>query len=114
MYLRVSDDVYKAFFDQVQHIDDAWRLINDIEGKFNIRGSFVSYEDVDEEMNWVWRSEQADRMMTPDEWETFKNGWFWRHGYQDVMWDGVRDAIRSDLYDLDLVPDSKRIGIVNS
>lgn len=108
MFTRVDDDVYNAFFNQVHHIDDAWRLISDLEKRFNIRGSFVAVEDVQDEFNWVWRNEQSDRMMTPDEWDCFKDGWFWRYGYQDVMWEGVRDAIRMDLYDLDLVPDDEK------
>jgi hypothetical protein len=52
---------------------------------------------------WEYEGDER-RAMSDEDWDKFRQEWFWRKGYSDVMWEGVTEAIRWDLREAGLTP----------
>ena len=88
------------------------KLLNKIERIHQCRISLITRRDVEDEFRDVvlneadGSSEQLDTKMTDEQWEIFQHSWFWRKGYSEIMWDGVMEAVRWDLREEGIVPNS--------
>lgn len=104
-YEKLSDEQMDAVVSQINHIDDVFRLMWRLENKFEFIGSVVTRGDVESEYGDMWEFDGPERReMTQEEWDKFRQEWFWRKGYSEVMWEGVTEAIRWDLREAGLAP----------
>lgn len=115
MYRELDPAEMGAIVSQINHINDVFRLLAHLEHKFEFRSTLVTRGDVEEEFLHAWevdfdaRPGGSHRSMTEDQWERFASEWFWRKGYSDIFWDGVREAIQTDLHEANLVPKTSAV-----
>jgi hypothetical protein len=102
---KLSDDQMDAIVSQINDIDDMFSVLWRLERKFEFIGSVVTRGDVESEFGDMWEFEGTERReMTQEQWDKFRQEWFWRKGHSEVMWDGVIGAIRWDLREAGLAP----------
>lgn len=91
---------------EVTNLDEVFTLIRELEHAFDLRVSMITRRDVEEEYSTMWDYEGVEtKELSPEQWEKFKDEWLWRKGYNDVMWEGVTEAIRWDLREAGLTPE---------
>ena len=107
MYEKLTTEEMTEVVSKINHIHDVFRIIRALEAKFEFVSTLVTRGDVDGEFAEAWEFDGPGRRnMTDDEWEKFTQEWFWRKGHSDVMWEGVVDAIRWDLREANLLPET--------
>ncbi len=99
------DEMVAFIKERVKDFDDLVDLLIGLEHAYDIRTCVVTRNDVESEYEEAWLFDgEEGRKMTDEDWEKFRSEWFWRKGHSEIMWDGVIDAIRWDLRDVDLLP----------
>jgi hypothetical protein len=102
---ETRDELIALVRERATDIYDIVDLIFGLESLYDFRASLITRNDVESEFQDAWEfNGRRGRKMTDEEWEKFRSEWFWRKGHSEIMWDGVTDAIRWDLRELDLVP----------
>jgi hypothetical protein len=102
---ETRDELIALVKERATNIYDIVDLIIGLESLYDFRASLIIRNDVESEFQYAWEfNGRQGRKMTDEEWEKFRSEWFWRKGHSEIMWDGVTDAIRWDLRELDLVP----------
>ena len=91
--------------ERAKDVDDIIDLIIGLERLYDFRASLVTRGDVESEFEDSYLFDgQERRIMSNDEWKEFTRSWFWRKGHSEIMWDGVAEAIRWELRDLEMLP----------
>lgn len=89
----------------VSNIDEALSVIIALERRFDFTSAVIMRDDVNDQYVQMWEAEgEEPKDLTDEQWETFKNGYFWRKAAEELMWEGVPEAIRADLIDEGLAP----------
>jgi len=84
-----------------------YEVLMSIEHLFDVRIAAITRGDVNDEFRQTLLAEDIEeRDMTPEEWDKFANEWFWRKGHYEIFWDGVSDAVRWDLREAGLIPET--------
>lgn len=97
----------KNFTENINTRDEMIDALIALERKFDVRISVVTRADVEDEFSQCHEFDgEGARAMTDAEWDKFASEWFWRKGYSEIMWDSVPDAIRWDLRDAGLIPNT--------
>ena len=98
-------DIVEYITRRATTIDDLVDVLIALESAYDIRTCLVTRGDVETEFedSWLFDSDEK-RKMTEEEWQKFRSQWFWRKGHSEVMWDGVNEAIRWDLREAELLP----------
>ena len=100
----------QSIVEAVADVGEALDILYALERKFPMRISVVTRTDVEDEFRSILECEGIEpRDMTEDEWQRFAGEWFWRKGHSEVMYDGVIDAVRSDLRYTEIVPETTPI-----
>lgn len=108
----IKPEEVTAIADQIaaHGISALFRVIAQLERKLEFVSAFVLRSDVESIYKEMWDSEGHEpKDMTEEEWARFKQEWFWRKGFSEVMWENVDQAIRMDLRDLGLTPEEALI-----
>ena len=101
------EEIIAFIKEHAKDVHDIVDLIISLEREYDFRTCLVTRSDVQDEFEESWQfdsNEGERREMTEEEWQKFRSDWFWSKGHSEVMWDGVIEAIRWDLRELDLVP----------
>lgn len=107
MYEEIGTEKMNEIVFQINHINDVFRLVRLLERKFDFVSTIVTRGDVEAEYGDMWEYEgDGRREMTEAQWEEFSHDWFWSKGHADIMWDGIPNAIRWDLRERGLVPET--------
>jgi hypothetical protein len=107
MYDKLTTEEMINVISKINHIDDVFRLLHALEHKFTFVSTIVTRGDVEEEFSQAWEFDGTGRReMTEDEWEKFSQEWFWRKGASEVFWEDVPTAIRFDLREAGLLPET--------
>lgn len=102
---QLRDELIALVKERDADIYDVIDLIVGLESLYDFRAAIVTRNDVEGEFEESWEFNGARaRKMTDEEWQKFCSEWFWRKGHSEVMWDGVSEAVRDDLRELNLVP----------
>lgn len=76
-----------------------------LQEKFDVRICAVTRGYVNDEFSQAHEFDgDGPRDLTDAEWEKFTDEWFWTKGYAEVMFSDVPNAIRWDLREASLVP----------
>lgn len=95
----------KEILESLKDMDDVFRLLLAIEGKFEMIMSAVTRADVNDQYRQMWEADDKEaKDLTDEQWEQFQQTWFWRDGYSEVMWDDVPTAIRWELREMGITP----------
>jgi hypothetical protein len=108
MYDKLTTEEMTEVVSKINHIDDVFRLLHALEHKFTFVSTMVTRADVEEEYSQAWRYEGGHfgLEMSEEDWEKFSQEWFWRKGASEVFWEDVSTAIRFDLREAGLLPET--------